>query len=61
MPTTRIVRRAALRSLTGLSMSTLYRLIAQGTFPRPVPLSSQAVGWDINDIEIWIQARKGAA
>lgn len=60
MESTRIVRRAALKPLTGLSMSSLYRLMAKGAFPRPLQLSSQAVGWDINDIEIWLQARRGA-
>lgn len=29
----------------GISKPTVYRLIAQGRFPRPVQLSKRAVGW----------------
>lgn len=57
MQATRIVRRSSLVDLTGLSMSTIYRLIAQGRFPAPVRLSDQAVGWNLSEVNEWIDGR----
>lgn len=54
----RIIRRNGLRELTKLSLATIYRLIKRGEFPRPIRLSAQAVGWDIDDVNAWVQARK---
>jgi len=58
MTSVRIVRPRGLRALTSLSLATIYRLIKRGDFPRPIRLSVQAVGWDINDINAWIDSRK---
>lgn len=38
---------------TGLGRSTLYRLVARESFPRPVKLSPRAVGWRRQDVEAW--------
>jgi prophage regulatory protein len=43
--------------VTGLSRSTLYRLIADGQFPRPVRLGPRAVAWRRQDVEDWSDAR----
>jgi len=32
-------------TMYGFSKPTVYRLMAQGRFPRPVQLSKRAVGW----------------
>ena len=48
--------RAVIR-VTGLSRSTLYRLIADEQFPRPVRLGPRAVAWRRTDIEAWGEAR----
>lgn len=58
MTVKRIVRRHGLKELTGLSLSTIHRLIRTRRFPAPIRLSTQAVGWDINDVHEWIEARK---
>src|SRR3546814_7989909 len=39
--------------MTGLSRSTLYRRIADGTFPAPVSLGGSAKGWRRSDLEEW--------
>jgi prophage regulatory protein len=44
---------------TGISDTTLWRLMRAGTFPRPVKLSSQRVGWFLDEIIAW-QAAKAA-
>jgi prophage regulatory protein len=39
---------------TGLSRSSIYLRITQGTFPRPVSLGGRAVGWIDSEVEAWI-------
>lgn len=47
-----ILRRKEMEARTGLSRSTIYSRIAQGTFPAPVPLGGgKAVGWVEREIE----------
>ncbi|QIG81882.1 AlpA family phage regulatory protein [Sphingosinithalassobacter tenebrarum] len=45
---------------TGLSKSTIYNMIQEGEFPRPVQLGKQAVGWRQADIERWKSERAEA-
>lgn len=58
MQTQRILRRPDVLKMIGLSSATLSRLIRESSFPSPVKLSKQAVGWDLADIEAWIESRK---
>ena len=51
------LRRPAVESLTGLSRSTIYDLIAKGSFPRPVRLTAKAVGWPESAIANWLAQR----
>ena len=51
------LRLQAVIRITGLSRSTLYRLIADEQFPRPVRLGPRAVAWRREDIEAWGEAR----
>lgn len=48
---------------TTLNRSTLYRAIAQGTFPRPVKITARASAWRVSEVNDWIRARpaRGAA
>ncbi|MYE06572.1 MAG: AlpA family transcriptional regulator [Chloroflexi bacterium] len=45
--------------ITGMSVSTIYSWMAQGTFPRPVQLGPRAVGWRAEDIDAWKAQRPG--
>lgn len=56
-PISRLYRRQDVESLTGLSRSSIYQKIADGTFPAPVRLSERAVAWRAEDIAEWIAAR----
>jgi prophage regulatory protein len=38
----------------GLSRSTIYRKIAEGTFPAQVRISVNGAGWRESDIDRWI-------
>jgi prophage regulatory protein len=51
------LRLQAVIRVTGLSRSTLYRLIADERFPRPVQLGPRAVAWRRTDIDAWSEAR----
>ena len=53
-----ILRRAAVQKMTGLSRSTIYAMMAAGSFPKPIPLGLRAVGWAESEINAWLEARK---
>lgn len=42
---------------TGLGRSSIYKLIKEGSFPKPVPLGIRAVGWVATEINAWIESR----
>jgi len=50
----RIVRIRTVLDRTGLSRSTLYRKIQDGTFPRQVQISVHGAGWRESAINGWI-------
>lgn len=52
-----ILRRKQVEERTGLSRSTIYLRIQDGTFPRPINLGARAVGWLENEIEAWLASR----
>lgn len=54
----RILRRSVVQDRTGLSRSTIYAMMAAGSFPRPIPLGLRAVGWAESEINAWLEARK---
>ena len=44
--------------MVGISPSTIFRQIAAGTFPRPIRLAPNRIGWLKSEIEAWIAARE---
>ena len=50
----RIVRMKTVLARAGLSRSTIYRKIADGTFPAQVRISVNGAGWRESDIDRWI-------
>lgn len=50
----RIIRLQTVLTRTGLSRSTLYRKIAEGTFPAQLKISVHGTGWHESAIERWI-------
>ena len=50
----RVVRRDEVSAITGLARATIYKKVAEGTFPAPLRLGSRAVGWRLADIEAWL-------
>ena len=43
--------------VTGMSRSTIYRLMDQDRFPKPIKLSQRIIGFLEEDIDQWIQER----
>ena len=59
-PVQRIMRLPAVLLATGLTRSSLYRLMAQRAFPTPVKLDKRSVGWRQHDVREWNEARPQA-
>jgi len=57
----RILRKPAVCELTGLSLSSLYRLERAGQFPRRVRLSERLVGYIEGEVSAWIAERQRKA
>lgn len=53
----RIIRLKEVIDSTGLSRSTIYKHISEGSFPKPVGLGDRCVGWVEQEIHDWILAR----
>lgn len=50
----KIIRLKTVLARTGLSRSTMYRKIAEGTFPSQVKISIHGAGWRESAINEWI-------
>ena len=50
----RIIRLKTVLDRTGLSRSTLYRKIADGTFPPQLRISINGAGWSAAEANRWI-------
>ena len=53
----RLLRRRQVEEITGLGRSSIYRLMPDGEFPRPVKVGSAAVRWRASDITDWLESR----
>ncbi len=53
----RILRLPALMDKVGLGRSSIYAMMAEGTFPTPIKLGERAVGWVEEEIDAWLEAR----
>ena len=54
----RIIRLRTVLARTGLSRSTIYRKIAEGTFPPQLKISANGTGWHESEINRWIALRQ---
>lgn len=55
----RILRLKSVLTRTGLTRSTLYRKIEQGSFPRQIKISERCVGWRQSAIDEWMREQEG--
>lgn len=54
---TRILRLKEVAARVNLCKAMIYRLQAQGDFPKSIKLSQRATGWYEHDIEAWLSNR----
>lgn len=55
----KVLRRPEVESLTGLSRSSIYELIAAGKFPKPIDLTGtgRSVGWLESEVSEYLERR----
>ena len=58
---TQILRRRQLEEQLGLSRSSIYKMVADGLFPKPIKLGPHAVGWRADDVENWLSEMQEAS
>jgi prophage regulatory protein len=49
----RLLRLPAVKQATGLSRSTIYRLMAKDAFPRSVQVTEKLVSWWASEVDSW--------
>ena len=55
--TDRFLREPEVRSITGLSRTTRWRLEQVGQFPKRRKISANAVAWLASEVQEWLAAR----
>jgi prophage regulatory protein len=53
----KLLRLPAVSSITGKKRSSIYLMMANGEFPKPIKLSKRSVGWLENEVNDWINER----
>jgi len=56
-PAVRLLRLPEVCKATGLGRAMIYRLQAQGRFPRAVRITDFAVGWVEHEVQAWLNER----
>ena len=57
----KLLRLPQVKASTGLSKSSIYARISEGTFPKQIPLGPRLVVWVESDIQNWIAEQVSAA
>jgi len=52
-----LLRMPKVQHLVALSKTSIYKGVAEGTFPQPVRLTERSVAWRSSDIAKWINER----
>ena len=53
----RLIRLKEVMHCSGLARSTIYKYVAAGIFPKPVPLGGRAVAWVQAEVDAWIDSK----
>ncbi|UZE97907.1 helix-turn-helix transcriptional regulator [Alkalimarinus alittae] len=54
--TAQLLKIPQVTKITGLSRSTIYRLIKDGEFPGPIRITRRRVAWRQDDIQSWFDS-----
>ena len=55
-----LLTRREVQSRFGISKTTIYRKVAEGSFPPPIKIGVRAVRWSEAEIAEWLKARPRA-
>ena len=53
----KFIRRNKVQHITGLSRSSIYAMVSDGTFPKQIKIGRRAVAWVEADIDDWMLSR----
>ena len=53
----RLLRLDEVVQIAGIGKTSVYKLMGEGAFPRPVTIRGRAVRWVSDEIDAWILAR----
>ena len=53
----RLLRRREIEEITGLSRSTIYRLMNVDEFPQSISIGPKGVRWRLSEIIAWMESR----
>jgi prophage regulatory protein len=59
-PRTSFIKIGKVSERVGLSRAQIYKMMANGDFPRQINLTSRSVAWTENEIDAWIASRCAA-
>ena len=57
----RFIRRKEVEAVTGLSRSSIYAMMKDGSFPKQVKLGTRSVAWCLPEIQEWANSRVAAS
>ena len=57
VPRDRLVRLPEVEGMIGLQKPTIYKMIAEGSFPKPIRLGTRTVAWPETAVLQWVQDR----
>lgn len=57
VPRDRLIRLPEVENLIGCKKSTVYTMVKEGTFPKPIRLSARMVAWPETAVMQWMQDR----
>ena len=52
-----LMRRPEVEKAVDLSCASIYRLMSEGQFPRPIRTGKRAVRWKAEDVADWLDSR----
>lgn len=54
------LRVSALAPRLGISKNTIWRLVREGKFPKPIKLSEKVTVWKAADVLAWLESKEAA-
>lgn len=53
----RLIRLPAVKARVDLSKSSIYQMVREGAFPRPIKIGPRACAWLEDEVDAWIEDR----